>query len=187
MSKPTTGERQEWQKFECPTCFRADTAIRRRELREEGYSVIRRKCKNPECPPFTTAESVVYDDEGELATFTRLAPNHRLKDRMKKQREMGYQSRRTVAVTDSIIIRITYLRGKGSEYKRTECYRGHRYTEESSYLDRQGKIVCRECRKIAQATYSANHPERVAERNRRYQRLRRARKAREAQQQDPAA
>lgn len=175
MTAPTTGERAHYARFECPTCFRLDTKIRDRDIREEGYSVIRRVCRSGECPSFTTVETVVYDNEGELANFNQLAPNKRLADRERQQQRKGYGGRRAIKTTDSLDIRIRYLRGTDVEYVPKSCYQGHEYTDESSYINKHGKRICRECRKIAQRTYMENHAERLRDRQIKYQRARRAR------------
>ena len=46
------------------------------------------------------------------------------------------------------------MRGSGwgpSNAKKTECLRGHAFTEENTYIDRHGKRSCKECRRAALA------------------------------------
>lgn len=153
-------------KFECPTCYRQDTLVRGREVREEGYVVKRYNCRSRECPPFVTAEAIVYDTDGNLASFNPLAPNRRLLDRERQQRKKGYGGRRALKETDSLNIQIQYIKGKDVVYEPKSCLVGHEYTDDSSYIGPDGKRKCRECRRNAQRTYAQNHPERLRERQR---------------------
>lgn len=162
-------------KFECPTCYRMDTLVRGREIREEGYVVKRYNCRSGACPPFVTGEVVIYDDEGNLAKFNPLAPNRRLRDRQRQQRRKGYGGRRTLKETDSLDIRVRYIKGEHVTYQPKSCYSGHEYTDESSYVNKHGKRICRLCRANAQRTYAANHPERLRRRQRESAARRRAR------------
>lgn len=58
----------------------------------------------------------------------------------------------------------------------THCKRGHEFTHENTYTNRQGKRICRECRKDYQRQWRAENPDRAKE----YWRVRQTKKRRKA-------
>ena len=60
---------------------------------------------------------------------------------------------------DIVLVNLAKGRGKGgsNNSNKTECYRGHEYNDENSYVNACGSRVCRICRRANERKRHAKH------------------------------